>query len=156
MKISGVHLWKCFRVENFVGFLNLGFVKLHSVLNYTVFYVSIYVWFYPPAFGPTQSTQICGLERLGPARFVIFFRLSLFSHAKTFLLSTTSCRYHIFSPKFSLTESDTVGPQLFTCSKKFSKLSHQSAEIIFFLTLNISDNVVKKVLWLLCKIFTRN
>ena len=63
---------------------------------------------------------------------VIFFRLSLFSHAKPFLLSTTSCRYHIFSPKFSLTESDTVGPQLFTYSKKFLKLSHQSAEIIFF------------------------
>ena len=32
-------------------------------------------------------------------------------------------------PKFSLTESDTVGPQLLTWSKKILKLSHQSAEI---------------------------
>ena len=49
----------------------------------------------------------------------IFFRLSLFSHVKPFLLSMTSFRYHIFFPNFSLTESDTVGPQLFTWSKKF-------------------------------------
>ena len=61
---------------------------------------------------------------------LIFLRLSLFSHVKPFLLSTTSFRYHIFFPKFSLTESDTVGPQLFTWTKK-SRRSHQSAEIFF-------------------------
>ena len=50
-------------------------------------------------------------------KLINMIRLLLFSHAKPFLLSTTSCRYHIFSPKFSLTESDTVGPQLLTWSK---------------------------------------
>ena len=64
---------------------------------------------------------------------VIFFRLSLFFHVKPFLLSTISFRYHIFFPKFSLAESDTVGPQLFTWSKIFSKLSHQRTEIVFSL-----------------------
>ena len=41
---------------------------------------------------------------------VIFLRPSLFFHFKPFLLSTTSFRYDIFFPKFSLTESDTVAP----------------------------------------------
>ena len=54
-----------------------------------------------------------------------FFRLSLFFHGKSF--------YYLFFPNFSLTKSDTVGPQLFTWSTKFSKLSHQSAEIIFLI-----------------------
>ena len=72
----------------------------------------------------------------------IFFRLSLFSHVKPFLLSMTSFRYHIFFPKFSLTDSGTVGPQLFTLPKKISKLPHQSA--------------MKSSLVLLCKILTQN
>ena len=70
-----------------------------------------------------------GIIQILKMKKLFFFRLSLFFHVKSFLLSTTGFRYHIFFPKFSLTESDTVGPQLFTWSKKFSKLSHQSAEI---------------------------
>ena len=55
----------------------------------------------------------------------------------SFTLNRFYCRRLVFdtiyfSRNFSLTESDTVGPQLFTWSKKISKLSHQSAEIIFF------------------------
>ena len=50
---------------------------------------------------------------------VIFFRLFLFFPIP------------IFFPKFSLTESDTVGPQLFTWSKKFRNY-HIKAPKLFF------------------------
>ena len=63
--------------------------------------------------------QKMGIISILKMKIVIFFRFFIFLHVKTFLFSTPCFRYPIFFLNFFLTESDTVGPQLFTWSKIF-------------------------------------
>ena len=60
---------------------------------------------------------------------VIFFRLSLFSNVKSFLLSTTCFRYHIFFPEIFFDGIGYTWSSAVHLVKNFPKLSHQSVEI---------------------------
>ena len=79
--------------------------------------------------------QKMGIISILKMKILIFFRFFIFLHVKTFLFSTPCFRYPIFFLNFFVTESDTVGPQLFTWSKKFRN-DHIKVPKFFFINQN--------------------
>ena len=104
--------------------------------------------------------QKMGIISILKMKIVIFFRFFIFLHVKTFLFSTPCFRYPIFFLNFFLTESDTVGPQLFTWSKIFYNYHIKAPKFVLepncpLSVQTLTSPLTKKVLWLLCKILRK-